>query len=148
VKPEGLLTLWVYGRPGSWKSFSTNPLRTGREWLRKALPLVWLVVWARMLLSDAVRLFTTHMPVPLLYALCHPLALLGALPLLKFLTFSVHPDYRVRLQENFDWLAPPYQSKHTKEELRAWFSAAGFIPLSQLAHGVVPKVGFLGKKKR
>lgn len=148
VKPEGLLTLWVYGRPGSWRSFSTNPLRSGREWLKKLLFLVWLVVWARMLLSDLARVFTTRLPVPLLYGLCHPLALLGALPLLKYLTFSAHEDYRVRLQENFDWLAPPYQSKHTKEELKAWFEAAGFQTLSQLAHGVVPKVGFLGRKKR
>lgn len=146
VKPQGLLTLWVYGRPGSWRSFSTNPLRGGREWLKGILPLVWSVVWARMILSDLLRVFTTRLPVPLLYALCHPLAALGALPLLKYATFSAHPDYRVRLQENFDWLAPPYQSKHTKEELSAWFASAGFEVLGRLAHGVVPKVGFLGRK--
>ncbi|MFA6029918.1 MAG: methyltransferase domain-containing protein [Elusimicrobiota bacterium] len=147
VKPEGLMTIWVYGRPGSWGSFSTNPLRGARAWLKRVLPLVWLTVWARMLLSDALRLVTTLLPTPLLYLLCHPLAALGALPLLKYLTFSVHRDYAVRLQENFDWLAPPYQSKHTKEELERWFADGGFTPLSRLAHGVVPKPGLLGRKK-
>jgi len=147
VKPGGLLTLWVYGRPGSWRSFSSNPLRGGREWTGRIRPLLWLVVWARMILSDCARLLTTRMSVPLLYALCRPLAALGAVPLLKYLTFSVHPDYRVRLQENFDWLSPPYQSKHTKEEVRAWFDAAGFEVIGQLSHGAVPKVGFAGRKR-
>jgi SAM-dependent methyltransferase len=148
VKPGGLLSVWVYGRPGSLSSFSSNPLKAGRAWLGKWIAWAWALVWIRMLLSDGLRLVTTRLPVPLLYGLCHPLAALGAVPLVKFLTFSVHPDYRVRLQENFDWLAPPYQSKHTKEELRRWFEANGFSVFAQLAHGLVPKPGFAGVKRR
>ena len=146
VKKGGHLSVWVYGSPGSYASFSTNPLRSGRSWLKSVLPLVWAVVWLRMLLSDGLRLLTTRLPVPALYALCYPLTWLGAVPLLKYLTFSVHPDFQVRLIENFDWLAPPYQSKHTKEEVRAWFERADLEIVSQLPHGVVPKVGFLGRK--
>ncbi|MBI4423312.1 MAG: methyltransferase domain-containing protein [Elusimicrobia bacterium] len=147
VKPGGCASIWVYGRPSSWASFSTNPLRTGRTWLKSVLPLVWLIVWARMLASDGLRALTTRLPVPVLYALCYPITCLGAVPLLKYLTFSVHPDFRVRLIENFDWLAPPFQYKHTKEELDAWFRAAGFEPLKRLAHGVVPKPGLLGRRQ-
>ncbi|HVE13418.1 MAG TPA: hypothetical protein VNI01_08505, partial [Elusimicrobiota bacterium] len=108
---------------------------------------VWLLVWLRRLLSDGLRLVTTRLPVPVLYyALCWPLAFLGMFPVVKYLTFSVHPKFKVRWIENFDWLAPPYQSKHTKEELAEWFREGGVELLSRLAHGVVPKVGALGRK--
>lgn len=148
VKREGLLSVWVYGTPGSYASFASNPLRTGRAWLRSALPLAWLVVWVRQLASDALRALTTRLPVPLLYALCYPLTALGAVPGLKYLTFSVDPDFRARLVENFDWLAPPFQTKHTKEELRPWYEAAGFAVLKQLPHGLVPKIGFLARREK
>lgn len=146
VKRNGRLSVWVYGTPGSYRSFSTNPLRSGRKWLRWLLPLVWLSVWIRRILSDLLRVFTTRMPVPLLYLICYPLTVLGMFPLIKYLTFSVHPRFGVRLIENFDWLAPPFQTKHTKEELRDWFEAAGYEVLRNLPHGVVPKPGILGRK--
>lgn len=146
VKKGGRLSVWVYGTPGPWSSFKTNPLRSTRAWLKDVLWLVWCVVWARQLLSDALRVVTTRMPFPLLYALCWPLTALGALPLVKYLTYSVDPQFGVRLIENFDWLAPPFQTKHTKEEVRGWFEAAGLRVVSQLAHGVVPKVGFLAER--
>ncbi|MBI3548981.1 MAG: methyltransferase domain-containing protein [Elusimicrobia bacterium] len=146
VKRDGRLTVWVYGTPGSYASFSGNPLRGDRQWLAPLRPLIWLIVWARQILSDVLRLVTTRLPVPLLYLLCYPLAALGGVPVVKYLTYSVHADFRVRLIENFDWLAPPYQHKHTKEELRGWFAEEGYEVLSQLAHGVVPKVGVLGRK--
>lgn len=147
VRRGGRLSVWLYGSPGSWRSFSTNPLRSGRRWLKKVLPLVWLLVWVRRILSDALRLVTTRLPVPLLYLLCYPLAALGAVPLLKYLTFSAERGFRVRLIENFDWLAPPFQTKHTKEEVAGWYEAAGFEPLRNLPHGVVPKVGILGRRR-
>jgi len=148
VKKGGRLSVWVYGRPGSWSSFSTNPLKSSRIWLKKILFIVWLVVWMRQMFSDALRLFTTRMPVWMLYGLCYPLTVLGLIPGIKFFTFSVEPKFKVRLIENFDWLAPPFQTKHTKEEFREWFEAAGFEVLSHLPHGVVPKIGILGIKKQ
>ncbi|OIO05300.1 MAG: hypothetical protein AUJ52_13905 [Elusimicrobia bacterium CG1_02_63_36] len=147
VKRDGLLSVWVYGTPGSYASFRTNPLRSNRRWLRRALPLVWVGVWIRQILSDLLRVFTTRMPVPVLYALCYPLTVMGAVPLLKYLTFSVDPEFQVRLIENFDWLAPPFQTKHTKEEFGAWFKENGYELLSRLPHGVVPKIGAIGRRK-
>lgn len=146
VKRGGLLTLWVYGTPGPYRRFATNPLRPGREWIRFLRPPAWCVVWARQLFSDALRRATVRMPISLLYAFCVPLALLGSVPLLKYLTFSVHRDFRVRLVENFDWLAPPFQFKHTKEEVAEWFEASGYEVERRLPHGMVPKAGVLGRR--
>ena len=146
VKPQGRLSVWVYGAPGKFKDFKTNPLRAGREGLKDIIFWVWLTVCVREFLSDTLRLFTVRMPHDLLYALCYPLAALGKVPGVKYLTFSVHPLWRVRLQENFDWLTPPYQSHHTKEELAEWFRENGFEPQKTLPHGFVPKPGILGRK--
>ena len=146
VKLGGFLTLWVYGAPGLFKNFKTNPLRKGREYLRQYIFIVWTIVTLREFISDSFRLVTIHLPHHLLYLLCYPLAFLGKFPLIKYLTFSVHPLWRVRLQENFDWLTPPYQSHHTKEELAEWFIKHHFKILKTLPHGFVPKPGILGQK--
>jgi SAM-dependent methyltransferase len=146
VKPGGLLSVWVYGAPGRYSEFAANPLRPGREWLRSFMPAAYLVVWMREKVSDALRVITTRLPIRLLYALCYPLTWLGAIPVLKYLTFSVHPDFGVRLIENFDWLSPPYQSHHTRSELDGWCREAGLEPLKWLPHGLVPKIGVLAKR--
>lgn len=146
VKPQGRLAVWVYGTNGPYETFKTNPLKSTRAGLKNILPAVWLIGNIREFLSDTLRIFTVHMPHRLLYAICYPLAALGKVPLLKYLTFSVHPLWRVRLQENFDWLTPPYQSHHTKEELSGWFRENGFEPLRVLPHGFVPKPGVVGRK--
>ncbi|MCX5797274.1 MAG: methyltransferase domain-containing protein [Elusimicrobia bacterium] len=148
VKPGGLLSVWLYGKAGSFEDFATNPLRPERAWVEEHRRLAWFVVGARHLLSDCLRVFTTRLPLALVYLLCSPLAALGALPLVKYLTFSVHPSYRVRLIENFDWLSPPFQSHHTKEELAAWCEEAGFDVLKVLPHGLVPKPGVLARRRR
>ncbi|MBI2118687.1 MAG: methyltransferase domain-containing protein [Elusimicrobia bacterium] len=147
VKPQGQMTIWVYGTNGTYKNFKTNPLRQDRQGLRKMIFLVWLIVSIREFISNSLRSFTIHIPQNLLYALCYPLALIGKIPLIQYLTFSVHPLWRVRLQENFDWLSPPYQSHHTKEELCQWFEKNGFKVLRILPHGFVPKPGVLGIKE-
>ncbi|MEK7858406.1 MAG: methyltransferase domain-containing protein [Elusimicrobiota bacterium] len=146
VKAGGLLNVWLYGKAGRFAEFSTNPLRSGRGWVAEHRRLAWLIVGLRHALSDLLRLFTTRLPVPLTYALCYPLTLLGIVPGLKYLTYSVHPDFKVRLIENFDWISPPFQYHHTKEELCRWFEEEGFEVQKVLPHGLVPKPGVLGKK--
>ncbi len=147
VRPGGKLSVWVYGAPGKFSNFKTNPLRADRQGLKKFIFGVWLIVTIREIISDTLRIFTVHFPHKLLYAFCYPLALLGKVPLIKYLTFSMHQLWRVRLQENFDWLSPPYQSHHTKEELAEWFKNNGYEPLTVLPHGVVPKPGIVGVRK-
>jgi SAM-dependent methyltransferase len=148
VKPGGLLSVWLYGKAGRFSEFATNPLRPDRAWVGRHRRLAWLVVCARHLISDFLRVLTTRLPLALAYLLCFPLAALGALPFVKYLTFSVHPRFKVRLIENFDWLSPPFQFHHTKEELAGWFGEAGFDVLRVLPHGLVPKPGVLGRRRR
>jgi len=148
VKPNGLLSVWLYGKAGRYEDFASNPIRSGREWVAAHRRLAWWIVLARHGVSEFLRFFTTRLPVPIAYALCFPLAALGVVPGLKYLTFSIDPDFQARVVENFDWLSPPYQWHHTKEELAAWFKEAGFTPLQMLPHGLVPKPGLLGRRAR
>jgi SAM-dependent methyltransferase len=146
VKPRGLLSVWLYGKAARFEDFATNPIRPDRGWIVEHRRLAWWIVLLRHIFSDVVRVFTTRLPVPVTYALCYPLTVLGAVPGLKYLTFSVEPDFQARLIENFDWVSPPYQWHHTKEELARWYAEEGFTVLRVLAHGLVPKPGALGKK--
>jgi SAM-dependent methyltransferase len=147
VKPGGMLSVWLYGRAGRFADFASNPIRPERQWIVAHRRLAWWVVLIRHFFSDFVRVFTTRLPVPVTYALCYPLTVLGAVPGIKYLTFSIDPDFQARLIENFDWISPPYQWHHTKEELTAWYAEAGFTVLKILPHGLVPKPGALGKKR-
>lgn len=146
VRPGGCLSVWLYGKAGRFAEFSTNPLKDDRRWVAENRRLAWWIVLLRHIFSDFVRVFTTRLPMTLTYALCYPLTWLGALPGVKYLTFSVHPDFKVRLIENFDWVSPPYQWHHTKEELASWYVEAGYQVLKVLPHGLVPKPGILGRR--
>ncbi|HAZ07739.1 MAG TPA: hypothetical protein DCZ01_04265 [Elusimicrobia bacterium] len=146
VKPRGLLAIWLYGKAGRYQDFATNPIRPDREWIIRRRRLAWFLVLIRHVLSDVLRVFTTRLPVSVTYALCYPLTFLGAVPGLKYLTFSVDPDFQARLIENFDWIAPPFQWHHTKEELARWYEEEGFSVVKLLPHGLVPKPGALGRR--
>ncbi len=39
---------------------------------------------------------------------------------------SMHPDPEVRVCDTLDWYAPQFLSRHTQEEVAAWFRDAGF----------------------
>lgn len=148
VRSEGLLSVWLYGKAGSYEDFATNPIRTDRGWICEHRRLAWWIVLVRHVLSDGLRVLTTRLPVPVTYALCYPLTILGAVPGFRYLTFSLDPDFQARLIENFDWISPPHQWHHTKEELSRWFEEEGFAPLQLLPHGLVPKPGMLGRKRQ
>jgi SAM-dependent methyltransferase len=151
IKANGTFSLWVYGKAGHYKNFVTNPLKKDRAKFI-ASPLMhrsyWLLVLLREKLSSAIRMATVMLPHPLLYIFCYGLALLGKLPVIKYLTFSVHKDWRVRLLENFDWLAPPFQYHHTKEEVMEWFNEEHIAVQSILEHGFIPKTGLSGIRKQ
>jgi SAM-dependent methyltransferase len=148
LKEKGIISIWVYGTAGKYRDFKTNPLRVERrKYITSDLiqRIHWFIVAARELLSNTVRLLTTRMYLPLLYLLCYPLAALGKIPFFKYLTASVHTNWRVRLQENFDWFSPQYQSHHTKEEVLGWFKEVKLDDIRMVSHGFIPKVGLRGK---
>lgn len=146
AKKGGTVAFWVYGRAGKYQNFKSNPLEPVRADFFERRPYLhrpyWIGLKIREMVSDALRTVTVRLPLPLLYRLCLLPVPLGAVPLFKYFTFSAHPDWRVRLQENFDWLSPPYQFKHTKEEVRAWIAELGLAEEDMLSHGLVPKIGF------
>ncbi len=150
LKANGIISAWLYGTAGSFADFKTNPLKADRvQYVKSPLAnrIYWLLVSLREALYRCVRKVTTRMNVPLLYMLCYPLAAMGKVPLLKYFTASVHPNWRVRLQENFDWFSPEYQSHHTKEEVLGWFAEAQVDVVSLLKHGFIPKVGVKGVRR-
>lgn len=109
VKPGGRLAVWLY---------------------RKNLaPQEWI--------NSGVRAFTTRLPARVLEPLCVGLGAVGSVPVLnrtlnKLVNFSAHPDWTLRICDNFDWWAPAYQSHHTLAELRSWFEEEGFESLIEL----------------
>jgi SAM-dependent methyltransferase len=109
VKPGGRLAVWLYRR-------NTQP----QEWLNSGL-----------------RALTTRLPVRALETMCVGLGALGGAPILnrtlnKIANFSNHPDWTLRVCDNFDWYAPRYQSHHSLEELKEWFLEEGFTDLVEL----------------
>jgi SAM-dependent methyltransferase len=109
VKPGGRLAVWLYRR---------NFLL--QEWLNTGL-----------------RGVTTRLPSRVLEPLCVGLGALGSVPILnrtlnKIANFSNHPDWTLRVCDNFDWYAPRYQSHHSLEELKSWFREEGFSELVEL----------------
>ncbi len=109
VKPGGHLAVWLYRK-------NTAP----QEWLNSAL-----------------RALTTRLPARVLEPLCVAMGGVGSLPglnrtLNKVANFSNHPDWTLRVCDNFDWYAPKYQSHHTIDELKSWFVEEGYIDLVAL----------------
>ncbi len=109
VKPGGRLAVWLYRR--------------------NSLPQEWL--------NSALRAVTTRLPARVLEPACVALGVLGSIPILKkslnkVINFSNHPDWTLRVCDNFDWYAPRHQSHHTERELLDWFEGAGFADLRVL----------------
>ncbi len=110
VKPGGRLSVWLYRK-------NTPP----QEWINSAL-----------------RHLAGRLPPRVLENLCAGLAVLGGVPVLnktlnKIVNFSNHPDWTLRVCDNFDWYAPPFQSHHTVDELKSWFHEEGFADIEELA---------------
>ncbi len=110
VKPGGRLAVWLYRR-------NTPP----QEWL-----------------NSGARALTTRMPARLLEPLCAGLGVVGSIPIVnrtlnKLANFSNHPDWTLRICDNFDWYAPRYQSHHSLDELKHWFADEGFTDIVELA---------------
>ena len=64
-----------------------------------------------------------------------PLAKLTA-KCLWFVAVGEHHDPGVAAFLNFDWYSPAYRSRHSVEDLRQWYSAAGFNPPTVLPEPV------------
>jgi SAM-dependent methyltransferase len=109
VKPGGRLAVWLYRK--------------------NTLPQEWL--------NSALRAVSTRLPARILEPVCVGLAVFGSVPVLnkslnKVANFSNHPDWTLRVCDNFDWYAPRYQSHHTADELKRWFQEEAFENVNEL----------------
>jgi SAM-dependent methyltransferase len=109
VKPGGRLAVWLYRK--------------------NTLPQEWI--------NSSLRAVTTRLPARVLEPLCVGLGAVGSVPVLKrtlnkVANFSNHPDWTLRVCDNFDWYAPKYQSHHSVEELKTWFAEEGYDDLVEL----------------
>jgi hypothetical protein len=89
------------------------------------------------IINSGLRAVTTRMPTRLLESISAVAGLVGGVPLLnrtlnKLANFSNHPDWTLRVCDNFDWYAPPFQSHHTVAQLSSWFQEEGFGQLTEL----------------
>jgi len=87
--------------------------------------------------SDAFRVVTTRLPRSLVYyasTVAIPLYFLHVLPVIgrvsqAVLPTNIHPDWRWRWLDTFDWYTPKYQWKHHYPEVLRWFRQSGFSDL-------------------
>jgi SAM-dependent methyltransferase/uncharacterized protein YbaR (Trm112 family) len=119
VRPGGEMAVWLYPH-------ARDPLRQSIEWCHERV----------------LRPMTSRLPHGALEKLCASLGKLTALKtrlrerggagrealarLLNLVAVGEHLDPQIAAFLNFDWYSPPYRSRHTEEELSAWFREAGF----------------------
>ena len=128
VKPDGHVSLWVYH---VWKTARMTGIRGAHAWLKGKI-------------SDGLRVVTVRMPMGLLHYLCYVAVPLGWIQMkinkqpagvrallspILLAPISVHPEWRIRLLDTFDWYSPRYQWKHTVEEVAGWFRELGLTDI-------------------
>jgi uncharacterized protein YbaR (Trm112 family) len=87
--------------------------------------------------SDIFRTVSTRLPRPIVYYLSTaavPLYFLHRVPVIgrvsrTVLPTNIHPNWRWRWLDTFDWYTPQYQWKHRYPEVIRWFREAGFSDL-------------------
>lgn len=107
VKKGGGLAVYLYAAYGPWYR--------GSDLLRKAITTR---------LPARVMLAVSALAVPLYYV--YRIPVLGKLLALAA-PISMHPDWRWRWLDTFDWYTPEYQWKYHYPEVYRWFRANGFL---------------------
>ncbi|WP_250846979.1 class I SAM-dependent methyltransferase [Aquisphaera insulae] len=123
LKPGGRIAIWIY---------------------RKERPAVERIM-------DVHRAISRRLPLGLLLGLSKAAAPIGGLKRrlmgsrawivqragvalhLATIGVSMHPDPEVRVCDTLDWYAPGFLSRHTADEVRGWFRAAGLVEIEDLS---------------
>ncbi len=106
--------------------------------------------------SDIWRKVTTRIPHRVVYylsALAGPLYPLYRIPVLGLalqLVFPIglHPDWRWRWLNTFDWYSPRYQNKHVWPEVYSWFEQNGFADMKLLMESMETSLGNINIRGR
>lgn len=123
LKPGGRIAIWVYPkeRPALERIINIH------RGISSRLPLGVLLALSR-LMAPVGGLKRT-----LMASRWRILARLGVALNVLTIGVSMHPDPEVRICDTLDWYAPRYLSRHTKDEVRAWFRDAGLIDVTDLS---------------
>jgi SAM-dependent methyltransferase len=88
-------------------------------------------------MSDLIRTVTTRLPLRVMFVLSalavalyyvHRVPVLGKVSRM-LLPISMHPDWRWRWLDTFDWYTPRYQWKFLYPEIFRWFRESGFVDI-------------------
>ncbi len=125
LRPGGRIAIWVYPRQrpivesvmNAQRAISTKlPVRALEGISRAAAPIGGL---KRRLMASRHRVVERA----------------GVALHLLTIGVSMHPDPEVRVCDTLDWYAPRFLSRHTREEVAAWFDEAGLVDIVDLAQG-------------
>lgn len=122
LKPGGRVSIWVYRQE--------RPLLEAVMRLQRAvstrLPLPLLVCFSRIAapLGGWKRRLSLHAD--------RRIRRLGAALHVLTIGVSMHPDPESRVCDTLDWYAPRYASRHTDDEVSAWFVESGLIEIENL----------------
>ncbi len=123
LRPGGRISVWVYPRERP----ALERIIDAHRAISTRLPLGVLVALSR-LMAPVGGLKRRLMASP-----SRPVARLGVALNLLTIGVSMHPDPEVRVCDTLDWYAPRYLSRHTPEEVAAWFAEAGLIDVVDLS---------------
>ncbi|QEH34213.1 Demethylmenaquinone methyltransferase [Aquisphaera giovannonii] len=125
LKPGGRIAIWIYRKERP----AVERIMDLHRSLSRRLPLGLLLAmakasapiggWKRRLMASRSRLVQRA-------GVALHLATIGV---------SMHPDPEVRVCDTLDWYAPGFLSRHTADEVRGWFAAAGLVEIEDLSAG-------------
>ncbi len=123
LKPGGRIAIWVYPRERP----TLERIMDAHRAISTRLPLPALVAFSR-LMAPVGALKRRLMASPR-----RPIERLGVALNLLTIGVSMHPDPEVRVCDTLDWYAPRYLTRHTLEEVAAWFAEAGLVDVVDLS---------------
>ena len=125
LKPGGKIVIWVYPR----ESPRLERVMDAHRAISRRLPLPFLVSLSRIMAPVGAlkrRMMLSKNRV---------LARAGVALNVLTIGVSMHPDPEVRVCDTLDWYAPKFLSRHTSEEVRAWFAEAMLDEVTDLSVG-------------
>ncbi|GAC1345638.1 MAG: class I SAM-dependent methyltransferase [Isosphaeraceae bacterium] len=122
LKPGGRISIWVYRKERPILEAVMNAQRA----VSTRVPHSLLVFMSRLTapLGGLKRRLSLHQN--------RRIARLGVALNVLTIGVSMHPDPESRVCDTLDWYAPKYASRHTAEEVSAWFVEAGLIDVQDL----------------
>ena len=115
LKPGGRIVVWVYPRERAVRGIDHEPPARGLDAPAASSLLEFLCRLSAPIGGLKRRLWSSRRWLIERLGVALHLATIGV---------SMHPDPEVRVCDTLDWYAPRYMSRHTFDEVAAWFREA------------------------